>query len=281
MPTSQSKQTTATIDVDGLKIHYREEGQGEPVILLHGWPTSSFLWREVMGPLAETHRAIAPDMPGFGKSDKPLDASYSFRFYRRVLDGFVAALGIDRFGLVVHDLGGPVGLYWACQDLDRISKIACLNTLVYPELSWAVVAFGMACRLPGVRSYLTSQRGLRRAMRLGVADKSRLSDEAIRGVQEPFTSRQARKALLGAGTGLSPKGLREIAERLPGFTGPMRVIYGERDRILPDIAKTAARLKRDLPQTEITALPDCGHFLQEERPLEIGRLLGDFFSAPG
>ena len=280
MPSSQPDQTSATVDIDGLKIHYREQGQGEPVILLHGWPTSSFLWRDVMGPLAETNRAIALDLPGFGKSDKPLDASYSFRFYRRALDGFAAALGIDRFGLVVHDLGGPVGLYWACQDLGRVSKLACLNTIVYPELSWAVVAFGAACRLPGIRSYLTSPRGLRAAMRLGVADKKRLSAEAIKGVQEPFASGPARKALLKAGTGLSPKGLREIADTLPAFEGPVRVIYGERDRILPDIARTAERLQRDLPQAQVTSLPDCGHFLQEERPLEIGRMLGELFSAP-
>ncbi len=272
--------TSHTININGVQLHYLAAGQGEPVLLLHGWPTSSFLWRNVMGPMAETHRVIALDLPGFGKSDKPLDASYSFRYYRRVLDGFVEALDIDKLGLVVHDLGGPIGLYWACQNLDRITKLACLNTVVYPEVSWAVLAFGLMCRLPGVRSILTSRRGLRAAMRLGVADSKRLSADAIKGVEEPFMSRDARQALLKAGTGLSPKGMREIAERLPGYKGPVRVIYGERDRILPDIGKTARRLAGDLPQTKVTALPDCGHFLQEERPIEIGRMLGEFFTEP-
>ena len=275
--------TSHTVHVEGLRLHYRELGEGEPVLLLHGWPTSSFLWRNVMTAMVDSHpgsRVIALDLPGFGESDKPLDASYSFRFFRRVLDGFVSTLEIDTLGLAVHDLGGPVGLYWACQRLDRISKLALLNTLVYPEVSWAVVAFGLACRLPGVRHYLASPRGLRDAMRIGMANRARLDDETVRGVQAPFVTRDARRALIKAGIGLSPKGLREIAEKLPGFTGPVRIVYGKRDRILPDVSETMERVKRDLPQAEIFALPDCGHFLQEDRPQDIGELLGEFF-APG
>ncbi len=102
--------SSRSVEVDGLRLHYLESGSGEPVLLLHGWPTSSFLYRNVIGHVAQNSRAIALDLPGFGSSDKPLDASYSFRFYSRVLDGFLSALGIDKTSLVVHDLGGPVGL---------------------------------------------------------------------------------------------------------------------------------------------------------------------------
>ena len=272
--------TSRFLDVDGLRLHYLEAGAGEPVLLLHGWPTSSFLWRQVMPPIAEGNRVIALDLPGFGQSDKPLDVSYSFRYFERVLDAALDALGIESTGLAVHDLGGPVGIYWACRRPQRLRRLAILNTLVYPEFSWAVVLFVSACKLPGLRSFMASPAGLRFAMRVGVSDRSCVTREVLAGVRAPFESRDARRALLRAGGNLSPKGFREIAEKLPSLDVPVRIVYGERDRILPDVAKTMARVKRDLPQAEITSLPDCGHFLQEERPDEIGRLLGEFFSGP-
>ena len=269
------------VEVQGLRLHYVERGSGEPVLLLHGWPTSSFLWRNVVGLIEPVARTIALDLPGFGRSDKPLDASYGFRFYADILDGFLEALGIDRTALVVHDLGGPVGLYWACRRRERIARLALLNTLVYPRPSWAVVAFVLAARTPGIRSWLSSPRGLRYSMRLGVANRARLSEEAIRGVQEPFASRDARRALLRAGTRLHPKGFEEIAAALPSFEVPVLLAYGERDRILPDVAKTMARVKRDLPQAALRPLPDCGHFLQEERPKELGEMLAAFLGGQG
>jgi pimeloyl-ACP methyl ester carboxylesterase len=267
------------VDVEGIRLHYLEAGAGEPVLLLHGWPTSSFLYRNVIGKVAEQHRAIAPDLPGFGQSDKPLDASYSFRFHAKILDGLLAALNVDTTGLVVHDLGGPIGLYWACHRPERIRKLALLNTVVYPQASWAVVLFVVSCRVPGLRSLLTSPWGLKAAMRIGVSDRQRVTEEVVRGVQAPFTTWDARRALLKAGYGLHPKGFKEIEQRLPSLRVPVRVIYGERDWILPDVARTMRRVARDLPQAEVTALPDCGHFLQEERPDEIGRMLAEFLAA--
>ena len=267
------------LDLGGLRLHYMAAGEGDPVVLLHGWPTSSFLWRKVMPSIAESNRVIALDLPGFGLSDKPLDISYSFRYFYRVLDAAFDALEIETTSLAVHDLGGPVGLYWACQHPERLRSLAMLNTLVYPDFSWAVMLFVAACRLPGLRSFMASPAGLRFAMRIGVADRRRLSDEAMIGVQAPFKSGDARRALLKAGGNLHPKGFQEIADKLSSLEVPVRIVYGERDRILPDVARTMRRVQRDMPQAQITALPDCGHFLQEERPEEVGRLLAEFFNA--
>jgi haloalkane dehalogenase len=275
----ESKVSKQYVTVDGIRLHYLEGGSGEAVLLLHGWPTSSFLWRNIVDKIAEKNRVIALDLPGFGFSDKPLDASYSFRFHSRILDGFLGALSIDRIGLAVHDLGGPIGLYWACHNPERIQKLALLNTIVYPKMSWAVIAFVSACRIPGLRSLLASPSGLRFAMRIGVSDPRKLTEEVMQGVQAPFQTREDRRALLKAGYGLHPKGFKEIARLLPSLNVPVRVIYGERDRILPDVARTMRQVARDLPQTEVTSLPDCGHFLQEERPEEIGLMLADFFAA--
>jgi pimeloyl-ACP methyl ester carboxylesterase len=269
------------VEVEGLRLHYREAGSGRPLLLLHGWPTSSFLYRNVLPHVAAERRAIALDLPGFGRSSKPLDVRYDFDFFARVLEGFLEALGVGELGLTVHDLGGPVGLYWASQQpAGRLDRLAILNTLVYPELSWAVRAFVVAGRTPGLRALLASQWGLKTALKLGVADPSRLPDDALEGFQAPFRDRSARRALLKAGTHFTPGGLKAIADWLPTVTLPVRVIYGAKDRILPDIARTVERLSRDMPQTEVTVFDDCGHFLQEERPDDLGSLLASFFAAP-
>src|SRR5262245_39109002 len=129
------------IQVDGLTVGYREAGAGLPVLLLHGWPTSSLLWREVIEPIARTNRVVAVDLPGFGASDKPTDVRYSFAFFGRILDGLLAGLGIAELGLAVHDLGGPIGLHWLLHRPGRVTRLALLNTLVYPEFSDAVKEF--------------------------------------------------------------------------------------------------------------------------------------------
>jgi len=245
---------------------------------LHGWPTSSYLWRDVMPPIAERNRVIALDLPGFGASDKPAGAKYDFEFFERALDGFLAALGIEQTGLAVHDLGGPVGVHWALGRRERVTKLALLNTLLYPEFSEAVLAFIKACTEPELREQLTSPQGLEFAMRLGLADDTHLTDESLAAVREPFQTDAARRSLADAGIGLELEGFSEIAERLSSLAVPVRVIYGEQDRILPDVAETMARVKRDLPQAEVTALAGCGHFLQEEAGPQIGSELARFFA---
>jgi pimeloyl-ACP methyl ester carboxylesterase len=269
------------LEVEGLRLHYVEAGSGEPVLLLHGWPTSSYLWRGILGPLGESNRAIALDLPGFGRSDKPLDVSYDFEFFDRILTGFLAELGIDRVGMAVHDLGGPIGLHWAARHSERLTRLALLNTIVYARPSLGVVAFLAAARMPGLRSALTSPAGLRWAMRFGVHDKRRLSEEAIRAYQKPFETPEARRALQKAGVGLPLGGMREVERWLPQADVPVRIVYGERDRILTDVKRTMARAERDVGGAEVTALPDCSHFLQEERPAEIGEMLAEFFGRGG
>jgi pimeloyl-ACP methyl ester carboxylesterase len=272
---------TTTVDklqVDGITLAYREQGSGPAVLLLHGWPTSSYLWRDVMPPIAERNRVIALDLPGFGASDKPQGARYDFDFFERALDGFLEALGVEQTGLAVHDLGGPIGVHWALDRPQRVTRLALLNTLIYPEFSEAVMAFIKACTDPQLRAQLTSPQGLEAAMRLGLADEARVTDEMLAAVREPFQTEAARRALADAGVGLSLEGFTDIAQRLSSLNMPVRVIYGEQDRILPDVAQTMARVQRDLPQAEITALAGCGHFLQEEAGPEIGSELARFFA---
>jgi len=250
-----------------------------PAFLVHGNPDTSRLWERVIDGLEPYgEEIVAADLPGFGASDKPLGVRYGFELFDRMLDGFLAKLGIVEVGLAVHDLGGPIGLHWAVRRPQRLTALGILNTLVYPEFSEAVLQFIKACSTPELRDQLTSPDGLAAAMGLGLADESHLTDEVLTAVREPFRTAESRRALADAGIGLEPEGFVEIARLLPSLGMPVRVIYGTRDRILPDVAETMARVKADLPQAEVTALPECGHFLQEEAPEEIGTMLARFFA---
>lgn len=265
------------IRIHDLELHYLEHGEGPPVVLLHGWPTHAQLYRHAL-PVIEGRRAIALDLPGFGDSAKPLDASYSFRFYDRILTGFLDALELDRTGLVVHDLGGPIGLHWAIHNQQRVSDLVLLNTLVFPEMSPAVKIFVGSSMIPGVRRVLSSPWGIAKAMRFGVQDKSRIDEEVARIYTAPFADRDARKALLKTAHGLHPKGFDTLAERVGELTMPMHLIYGEDDRILPHVARTMARVKEACPHATLQSIANCGHFLQEDRPEEVARLLAEALS---
>lgn len=267
-----------TVEVEGIPLHYLEAGEGPPVLLLHGWPTHAQLYRHALPEIARNRRAIALDLPGFGASGKPLGASYSFRFWDKILSGFLDAIGVGEVGLVVHDLGGPIGLHWAAGAPERITELVLLNTLVFPEMSWAVKVFVLSTAAPGLRHLLSSRWGLGAAMRFGVSDKARITPAVAAMYQDPFPTRAARRALLKTGHALHPKGFETIAAALPRFTMPLRIIYGEDDRILPDVAKTMARVKTALPHAEVTPIPGCGHFLQEDKPDEVAALLGAFFA---
>lgn len=265
-------------DFEGHSVHYQEVGEGPVAVMLHGWPTSAFLYRNVAPIAAQNRRVVLPDLIGFGKSNKPLDVSYSFRFHARMLDALMQELGADQVDLVVHDLGGPVGLWWACEHPERIRSIVLLNTLVYPRPTLALLAFILAAYTPGLRHWMTGARGLEFAMDVGTARKSKHPAEVYEGAQAPFPTMDDRRALLKAALGLTPKGMFDIGKKIGSFDVPIRGIYGVKDRILPDIGKTMKRIQKDLPQAQVTALENCGHFLQEDDPETVGRLVAEFFS---
>jgi haloalkane dehalogenase len=180
--------------------------------------------------------------------------------------------------VAVHDLGGPIAMHWALGRPERITGIALLNTLLYPELIASSLEFLTRLSTPGSREELTSPEGLTTLFRSGLAHPERASAELLAAVTRPFPDDDSRLALAYAGTQLSRRGLVEIAKGLPGLRVPVRIVYGAQDRLLTDIEETIARLRADLPQAVVTALAQAGHFLQEDAPDEVGRLLAEFFA---
>ena len=119
----------------GLRLHYLDEGAGDPVVMLHGNPTWSFYYRRLVEALRTSHRVIAPDHIGCGLSDKPDDGHYDYTLARRVedLDALLEWLGVEKnVTLVLHDWGGMIGMTWACRHPERIARIVVLNTAAFP-----------------------------------------------------------------------------------------------------------------------------------------------------
>lgn len=260
----KTKITSAFTEVAGVKIHYRTAGSGPVLLLLHGWPTSSYLYRDIIANVASDYQVIAMDLPGFGQSDKRLEDSYSFRYHKRMLDGFVTNLGLEKVTLGVHDLGGPIGLYWMINHIEKVERLILFNTVIYPEFSFMVKLFGLATVVPGIKTALISPWGIKRSMYFGVYQKHKLNEEIIRNYQAPFAGKKERLLLLKTVQRLSMQAFGEVSRALPQFKGPVLILYGEKDKILPDVAKTMARVKKSLPQAVVNSFPNTGHFLQEE-----------------
>jgi haloalkane dehalogenase len=123
------------VDVLGSKMHYVEQGEGEPILFLHGNPTSSYLWRNIIPSAAGHGRAIAVDLIGMGRSDKP-DLDYRFVDHARYLDGFIEAMGLENITLVIHDWGSGLGFHYAHRNPDNVRGIAFMEAIARPS-KWA------------------------------------------------------------------------------------------------------------------------------------------------
>ncbi len=123
------------VDVHGSQIHYVEEGSGDPILFLHGNPTSSYLWRNIMPHLHAHGRCIAMDLIGMGKSDKP-DLEYTFVDHAKYVDGFIEKLGLKNITLVIHDWGSALGFHYAMRNENNIKALAFMEAIMMPIPSW-------------------------------------------------------------------------------------------------------------------------------------------------
>ncbi len=263
------------VEIDGTKVGFVEAGQGAPVVLVHGWPTYSHLWRRQIPALAERYHVYALDLPGFGDSDKPVDGSYTLGTYAGILAGFLDIMNIQRVRLVCHDLGGPISLLWAERYPERVAQLAVLDTTPYPELPLLIRLMLPVARLPGAGDWLVSQHGLRLVLKLGTARKGVVTDELVAAYNRPYAEDPAaRRVLLRIWTELDPQGLSEVARNLGRIKAPTLILWAERDPSAP--LSIARRLQADIAGSVLETIPDCGHFLTEDRPDVVTGLLVDF-----
>ena len=288
--TSAARAHYRTIQVDGVDVFYREAGpdHAPALLLLHGFPTSSHMFRELIPLLADRYRVIAPDYPGFGYSAAPDPAvfAYTFENMAQVIDRFTQAIGLDRYGLYVMDYGAPVGYRLALAHPDLVTSLIVQNGNAYEE--------GLGEFWAPVKKYWQ--------------DPTKQNRDALRALLKPestrwqYTNGVADTSVLSPDTwsldqaGLDRAGNDEIQldllydyrsnvplyprfqQYFRDYQPPALVIWGKNDTIF--LADGAMPYCRDLPKAEIHLL-DTGHFALETHSYQIACLIQDFLARHG
>lgn len=269
--------------VDGKKIAYIDEGRGDPIVLLHGNPTSSFLWRNVIPELLKSGRVIAPDLIGQGDSEK-LPASdgadrYSLEVAYKYIDGLLKEIGANQnVTLVIHDWGSGIGFLWAMRNADAMKGIAYMEGIVKP-VSWADWPESAVGIFKGFRSEKGEEMILERNMFIeGVLPSSiirDLSESEMQAYRAPFPNADDRQPLLNWPRQIpiegEPANIVQLVEQYGAFMAssqiPKLFINADPGSILVGQQREFCRTWPN--QHEVTVKGT--HFIQEDSPLEIGQ----------
>lgn len=279
--------------VPALDLHlaYREMGTGDPVVFLHGNPTSSYLWRNIMPALAAGGRCLAPDLIGMGDSDRlPVGSTYAFDQHYRYLDAALRNLGVDeRVTLVLHDWGSALGFHWAASQPERIRGIAYMEALVRP-LTWAEWPEASRGLFQALRSpkgeELILQKNIFIEKILPGSIQRKLSDAEMDAYRRPFSGSSAdRMPMLSWPRQLpidgEPPEVVEIVRKYAAFMAaspiPKLFVNAEPGAILTGAPRDFCRSWPNQKEITVNGI----HFLQEDSPAEIGTALRDWHASLG
>ena len=271
------------LSIRGGRLHFIDEGTGPVIIMVHGNPTWSYYYRHLIARLSLSHRVIALDHMGCGLSDKPSDYSYCLAQHIENLECLLAHLGIGRFSLIVHDWGGAIGFGCAVQNLDRIDKIALMNTTAFrsSRLPWRI---GL-CRLPVLGEIIVRLfNGFAGPARY-MAVVNKLTAETAGSYLAPYDSWRNRIAIARFvqdipmhKTHRSYARLVEIENRLPLLRDqktPLLILWGGKDFCFND--QFYAEWQRRFPEAESHYFGDGGHYVLEDKIVDILPILTQFF----
>ncbi|MFL5908609.1 MAG: alpha/beta fold hydrolase [Solirubrobacterales bacterium] len=281
--TAAATATGGQIELDGARLAYRSAGpeDAEPVVLLHGYPSNHRVWRHQIEALSESHRVIAPDLLGWGDSDRPLELRFDYETEVGRLGRMLDALGLERCNLFAHDYGGFLSLGFAEANPDRVTRLAILNSRAQGSFvpRW-YLTFGLttlAGRMPGVRTVAArlplaevNRRALMPLVRDGFIDRE-LLESYVGWMEQP----EGRRWLLRFFADYRVAERPELRRNLGKIHFPTAIVWGREDAYLsPAIAK---ELAERIPEAELTMLAG-GHFVMEERPAEVTAALEELLA---
>jgi haloalkane dehalogenase len=274
------------VEVQGSRMHYVEEGSGDPVLLLHGNPTSSYLWRNVIPHLSPLARCVAPDLIGMGKSDKP-DIEYGFFDHVRYVEGFVEALGLRNITFVVHDWGSALAFHYARRHEGNVKGLAFMEAIVRPLSwdEWPEQARGVfqAFRTPGVGENLILEQNAFVEQVLPGAIFRKLSQEEMDLYRQPYPDPASRKPTWRWPNEIpiegEPADVVEAAQAYAEWLGksdvPKLLLYAQPGAIMREpLVEWCRKNVRNLKTVDIGA---GVHFVQEDRPHEIGEAIAEWY----
>ena len=267
-------------DWEGLRLAHIDEGEGAPVIFLHGEPTWSFLWRKVLVPVREAgFRCLAPDLPGFGRSDKPTDPDwYTYDRHTEAFGALLEHLDLRGATLVVHDWGGPVGLRAAVEHPERIDRLVIMDSGLFTghqHMSQAWNAF---------RDFVERTDDLPVGFLVRGACLRDPGDEVVAAYEAPFPNTAskagARAFPLMLPTSPEASGAaagQRVLEALRTDTRPRLIMWADSDPVLP--LETGQRFAAALGTEVAHVIEGASHFLQEDAGQQIGELIADWLGS--
>lgn len=270
-PEDLADEDSRFIEVDGLRLHYKEAGQGEPaLVLLHGFGASTFSWRRVLGPLARKRRVVAFDRPGFGLSQRPLrptrrPSPYSPEGAADLTAGLMRALGIRRAVLVGNSAGGTVALLTYLRHPDPVAGLILVSPAIHLPVGVPPVLRPLFRTPPMERLGVALVRAVagrsRMLLERGYHDPSRITSEDLEGYLRFLKAHDWDRALWHLALETGPVDLRA---HLPQVRVPTLMVTGDDDRLIPTAVSVELAVR--FPHGELAVLPDCGHLPQEECP---------------
>ena len=265
--------------VAGLETRLIEAGPADAeqaAVFVHGNPGSAADWRDLVARTGEHGRALALDMPGFGRAAKPPDWEYTVPGYAAHLGRALDELGVRRAHLVLHDFGGPWGLAWAAANPDRLASVTLVNSGVFVGYRWHIAARVWRTPLLGETSMVIASRGLfRLTMRRG--NPRGLPREFVDRMYDDFDVGTRRAVLrLYRATDMYPDATRALQGALRTIDPPALVVWGAADPYIGQ--EWAARQRDTFPRARVELLPDSGHFPFADDPERVAELLVPFLA---
>jgi haloalkane dehalogenase len=274
------------VEINGSNMHYIDVGEGDPVLFLHGQPTSSYLWRNIIPYLQKDARCIAPDLIGMGKSDKP-DIDYTFREHYEYVEKFIEKLDLKNITLVIHDWGSGLGFHYANNHRDNIKGIAFMEAIIKP-MNWEEfpanykIAFKMI-RTPFIGWLMLSVANM--FLKKIVPDSMirKLSKEEFDNYLRPYPTISSRRPVRVWPTQIpisgKPRYMYEIVSAynkwLTESDTPKLCLYAHPGAII--MKKEVEYIKENFPNTKMVDIGDGIHYVQEDNPHLIGNEIAKWF----
>ena len=267
--------------IDGVNLHYVDEGEGPPILMFHGEPTWSYLYRKMIPPLVEAgFRCVAPDLMGFGMSEKPdSESEYTLRRHVELMAGLVESLKLEGVTIVGQDWGGPIGLRYAIDHQSNVRALVILNTLI--DIKKLPMFFRALFSSGGFSSFLSRRLDLLRKMVFSVGFKRPMAKEVKAMYRMPHPNASVRggiaafpKMVPGNERHENASYISEIAQTLKTWDIPVLVCFADKDiAFKPDEGRAIAEM---VPNGRFHLIEGAGHFLQEDAGEEIVDLMIPF-----
>jgi pimeloyl-ACP methyl ester carboxylesterase len=260
-PLARSKRKIRTFAGD---IAYLRQGQGPAIVLLHGIPSSSYLWRDLIGPLSATFDVLAPDLLGYGDSDKRLDADLSIAAQARYVVAFMETLGVHQAAVIGHDIGGGVAQLLAVDEPQRVARLILIDSAVDNNWPVPVIARLKEPVWDQIMVNIDMRKGLREGLETGMATPGRVTDEVVDEWTRPFQDLGGRRAYLRAARALNNRDLVARSKHIEEIETPTLILWGANDTFLEP--RWAEVLQRKLRNSTVEIVDPGGHFLPLDRP---------------